>query len=210
MTFYEEVGGFETFRTIVTRFYEGVAEDEVLRPLYPEEDLGPAAERFLRAVEHDVPACRDLMAADAVWELNGTVQTKLFERTKKSGAEAISLKGGAGWAVGLSIAEVIHPIALNQPKVLPVSTRLAGEYGIRGFVRAYDAETGKLVWNFHTIPENSVGVWATHDATNRDMLRDIAAEKEALKKQGDPYKTLGGGVWQQLAPCPVGDRVAGG
>ena len=63
---------------------------------------------------------------------NGTVQTKLFERTKKSGAEAISLKGGAGWAVGLTIAEVVHAIALNQPKVLPVSTQLAGEYGIRG------------------------------------------------------------------------------
>lgn len=46
-TFYEEVGGFETFRTIVARFYEGVAADEVLRPLYPEEDLGPAEERFL-------------------------------------------------------------------------------------------------------------------------------------------------------------------
>ncbi len=46
-TFYEEIGGFETFRKIVATFYEGVAEDEVLRPLYPEEDLGPAEERFL-------------------------------------------------------------------------------------------------------------------------------------------------------------------
>jgi hemoglobin len=46
-TFYEEVGGFETFRTIVTRFYKGVATDDVLRPLYPEDDLAPAAERFL-------------------------------------------------------------------------------------------------------------------------------------------------------------------
>ncbi|CAN5489579.1 globin [soil metagenome] len=46
-TFYEEVGGFETFRRIVARFYKGVATDEVLRPLYPEEDLGPAEERFL-------------------------------------------------------------------------------------------------------------------------------------------------------------------
>src|SRR5918998_2659234 len=63
---------------------------------------------------------------------NGTVQNRLFERTKKSGAECISLKGGAGRAVALSIAEVIHPIALNQPKVLPVSTQLTGEYGIRG------------------------------------------------------------------------------
>lgn len=46
-TFYEEIGGFETFRRIVAKFYEGVATDEVLRPLYPEEDLGPAEERFL-------------------------------------------------------------------------------------------------------------------------------------------------------------------
>jgi hemoglobin len=46
-TFYEEIGGFETLRRIVARFYEGVATDEVLRPLYPEEDLGPAEERFL-------------------------------------------------------------------------------------------------------------------------------------------------------------------
>jgi hemoglobin len=46
-TFYDEIGGFETFRRIVAKFYEGVAGDEVLRPMYPEEDLGPAEERFL-------------------------------------------------------------------------------------------------------------------------------------------------------------------
>ncbi len=45
-TFYDEIGGFPTIAKIVDRFYEGVAEDEVLRPLYPEQDLGPAAERF--------------------------------------------------------------------------------------------------------------------------------------------------------------------
>ncbi|MER6410803.1 globin [Streptomyces humidus] len=45
-TFYEQVGGEETFRRLVHRFYQGVAEDPVLRPLYPEEDLGPAEERF--------------------------------------------------------------------------------------------------------------------------------------------------------------------
>ncbi len=46
-SFYDEIGGFETFRRIVATFYEGVAADEVLRPMYPEEDLGPAEERFL-------------------------------------------------------------------------------------------------------------------------------------------------------------------
>jgi alcohol dehydrogenase (cytochrome c) len=39
-----------------------------------------------------------------------------------------------------------------------------GEYGIRGFVKAYGAKTGDLIWTFDTIPENSVGVWATTDA----------------------------------------------
>src|SRR5690606_36988857 len=43
----EAVGGEETFRRLVHRFYQGVAEDPVLRPLYPEEDLGPAEERLL-------------------------------------------------------------------------------------------------------------------------------------------------------------------
>ncbi|HEV3357482.1 MAG TPA: globin [Pseudonocardiaceae bacterium] len=44
--FYQAVGGEETFRRIVSRFYAQVAVDEILRPLYPEEDLGPAAERL--------------------------------------------------------------------------------------------------------------------------------------------------------------------
>lgn len=46
VTFYEAAGGEETFRRLVHRFYEGVAADPVLRPLYPEEDLGPAEERL--------------------------------------------------------------------------------------------------------------------------------------------------------------------
>jgi hemoglobin len=45
-SFYDAVGGEEKFHRIVGRFYEEVAKDEVLRPLYPEEDLGPAEERL--------------------------------------------------------------------------------------------------------------------------------------------------------------------
>lgn len=47
MTFYDAIGGLETFRAIVAKFYEGVAGDDLLRPMYPEDDLGPAEERFL-------------------------------------------------------------------------------------------------------------------------------------------------------------------
>ena len=50
-TFYEAIGGHDTIKLIVDTFYEGVATDEVLRPLYPEEDLGPANERFRMFLE---------------------------------------------------------------------------------------------------------------------------------------------------------------
>ncbi len=46
MTFYDEIGGAETMTRIVAKFYEGVAGDDFLRPMYPEADLGPAEERL--------------------------------------------------------------------------------------------------------------------------------------------------------------------
>jgi hemoglobin len=45
-SFYDAVGGEPTFRKLVDEFYAGVATDPILRPLYPEADLGPASERF--------------------------------------------------------------------------------------------------------------------------------------------------------------------
>ena len=75
-----------------------------------------------------------------------------------------------------------------------------GEYGIRGFVKAFDSATGKLLWTFYTIPEKGhEGVWATKDATGRDLYRDIAAEKAQLGRDSSFYQTLGGGVWMNPA-----------
>lgn len=50
-SFYDEVGGHETFVRLVNAFYRGVAGDDVLKPMYPEEDLGPAAERLTLFLE---------------------------------------------------------------------------------------------------------------------------------------------------------------
>ena len=75
-----------------------------------------------------------------------------------------------------------------------------GEYGIRGFVKAFDSASGKLLWTFYTIPEKGhEGVWAVNDATGRNMHRDIAAEKAALARDSSFYQTLGGGVWMNPA-----------
>ena len=60
-----------------------------------------------------------------------TFQSQIFARTQKSGAEVISRKGGAGWAVGVAIREVIDCIALDRRRILPVSALVKGTYGIR-------------------------------------------------------------------------------
>jgi len=51
VSFYERVGGHETFRKLVHDFYEGVANDPQLRALYPGDDLGPAEVRFRMFLE---------------------------------------------------------------------------------------------------------------------------------------------------------------
>jgi PQQ-dependent dehydrogenase (methanol/ethanol family) len=123
----------------------------------------------------------------------GTLDAKLVALDAKSGKVV--------WETQIAdpekgYSETMAPTAVNG-KIL-IGTN-GGEYGVRGFVKAFDSETGKLLWTFHTTPEDSAGVWATHDATGRDMHRNIQAERAALRKLGDPYKTLGGGVWQNPA-----------
>ncbi|ODA32613.1 MULTISPECIES: malate dehydrogenase [Planctopirus] len=57
--------------------------------------------------------------------------TEIEKRARNSGAEMLKKKGGAGFAVGVSIADVIHSIALDQRRVMPVSSLQNGAYGLR-------------------------------------------------------------------------------
>jgi L-lactate dehydrogenase len=59
------------------------------------------------------------------------VQKEVFEETKTAGAQLIKMKGGSGFGVGLSIREVVHALALDSRRVLPVSTLIQGTYSIR-------------------------------------------------------------------------------
>jgi len=62
---------------------------------------------------------------------NPGFQNQIFTRTRGSGAEVIQRKGGAGWAVGIAIRDVVHAIALNQRRLLPVSSLVQGAYQVR-------------------------------------------------------------------------------
>ena len=82
---------------------------------------------------------------------NPNVANELFTRTKGSGAEVIKKKGGAGFAVGLAIREVIHAMALDSRRVLPVSSLQTGTYGIRDVCLSVPTVVGRR------------GVVATHE-----------------------------------------------
>ncbi|HEY8245276.1 MAG TPA: PQQ-binding-like beta-propeller repeat protein [Casimicrobiaceae bacterium] len=125
----------------------------------------------------------------------GTLDAKLVSLDAKTGALLWSTQIGDPEK---GYSETMAP-AYVDGKVL-IGTN-GGEYGVRGFLKAFDANDGKLLWTFYSIPDTGhEGVWAVNDATGRNMLRDIAAEKRQLaEKGGDFYKTLGGGVWMTPA-----------
>ncbi len=124
---------------------------------------------------------------------------KVFMGTLDARLVALDAKtGNVLWNVQIAdpekgYSETMAPTVIDN-KVL-IGTN-GGEYGIRGFVKAFNADDGKELWTFYTIPEKgSEGVWAVNDATGRNMKRDIAAEKAAFAKDSSFWQTLGGGVW---------------
>lgn len=70
-------------------------------------------------------------------------QNAVFERTKGSGAEVIKRKGGAGWAVGVAIREVVHAVLLNKQTLLPVSSLVQGAYDIRDICLSVPSVVGR-------------------------------------------------------------------
>src|SRR5947199_2867148 len=76
-------------------------------------------------------------------ECTPAFQSAVFERTKGSGAEVIKRKGGAGWAVGLAIREVVHAVFLNKMALFPVSSLIQGSYDIRDICLSVPSIVGR-------------------------------------------------------------------
>ncbi|MCL5098381.1 MAG: lactate/malate dehydrogenase family protein [Candidatus Omnitrophica bacterium] len=103
-----------------------------------EFDLAPTQVRALVLGEHGdsmVPiwsaAVVNGLPLAGLPQFNPGIQNRIFDRTKTSGAEVIKKKGGAGWAVAMAIREVVHAVALDQNRLLPVSSLQQGLYSIR-------------------------------------------------------------------------------
>jgi len=105
-------------------------------------------------------------------------QRQVFERTQKSGAEVISRKGGAGWAVGATIAETVHSIALDKKQLLPVSSLQKGNaYGLRDVCISVPTILGRNGVEKHIElalwPKEQQALQASSNAL-KNMLKSIA------------------------------------
>ncbi len=74
---------------------------------------------------------------------NTNLANELFTRTKGSGAEVIRGKGGAGFAVGVAIRDVIEAVALDSRRVLPISSVQDGCYNIRDIALSVPTVVGR-------------------------------------------------------------------
>ena len=99
-TFYDAVGGDETFRTLVHRFYQGVAGDPVLRAVYPEEDLSGAETRLrmrhapfaIRTAERDA-WLRHMREAVESLELQPDLEKLLWEYLEMAAHSLVNQPG---------------------------------------------------------------------------------------------------------------------
>ena len=98
-------------------------------------------------------------------------------------------------------SQTMAPLIIDNMIVIGTA---GAEYGIRGFVRAYDKNDGHQIWNFYTLPDKGwEGVWAEKTGEGDDLKRNIAAEKAAMAQYGDAWQRGGGSVWMTPAYDPA-------
>jgi alcohol dehydrogenase (cytochrome c) len=135
-----------------------------------------------------------------------TLDARLIALDKKSG-DPVWQTEIADPEYGYS--ETLAPTVYKNMVIIGIS---GAEYGIRGFVSAYDKDSGKLIWRWHTIPtpdevlpDGTKGWYGTFnnlaDGIN-PLHRDIAAEKAAVSKYPDAWKRGGGSNWMTNAIDP--------
>lgn len=87
---------------------------------------------------------------------------EVFDATKTAGATVIKLKGGSGFAVGVSIREVVHSLLLDSRKILPVSSLMSGAYGVRDVCLSVPTEVGcggvRRVHELTLTPREKLGI----------------------------------------------------
>jgi alcohol dehydrogenase (cytochrome c) len=132
----------------------------------------------------------------------GTLDARVVALDSKTGAVKWDVEAAdpeAGYSLTLT------PLIVDNSVIIGSS---GAEYGIRGFVKAYNKDDGKLLWTFYTLPDKGwEGVFAEKTGEGEDLKRNITAEKAAMAQYGDAWKRGGGSVWMTPAYDPVSHNI---
>jgi quinohemoprotein ethanol dehydrogenase len=140
--------------------------------------------------EWGVNACCDVVNRGvAVWD------GKVFVGTLDGRLVALDAVTGKSLWQTLTIDRNIRYTITGAPRVVKGKVIIGnggGEFGVRGYVSAYDAKTGKLVWRFYTVPGNP----------SKPFESPILAQA-AKTWSGEWWKFGGGGtVWDAIVYDP--------
>ncbi len=149
------------------------------------------------AQTHPVPAHRGVAVRDGVVYL-ATADARLVALDAGTGErrwEVRTAPGGAGY--GHKQAPLVH----GGRVYLGIS---GGPFGIRGWVKAFDADDGSLLWTWHSIPSPDEGGWwgewspavpAPPDGRPIPLPRDLERERADSARYADAWRSGGGAVW---------------
>ncbi|NIR44421.1 MAG: PQQ-binding-like beta-propeller repeat protein [Gemmatimonadetes bacterium] len=145
----------------------------------------------------------------AVWDDKvyvATLDARLVALSRADGSEV--------WASEIAdpeagYSETMAPLVYDGKVIIGTS---GAEYGIRGFLKAYDANSGDLLWTWHTIPSPEQGGWwgdwnTTTPYGEENLNRDIQQEKADSAKYADAWKRGGGSIWMTPALDPESGLV---
>ncbi len=127
----------------------------------------------------------------------GTLDGQLVALDQATGKEKWAVQTGDP-AEGYT--QTMAPLVIDDKVIIGTS---GAEYGIRGFVRAYNAATGALMWTWYTIPSPQDGGWwgrwsrTTPEGDN--LNRNIVKEKADSAKYADAWMHGGGSMWMTPA-----------
>jgi PQQ-dependent dehydrogenase (methanol/ethanol family) len=131
-----------------------------------------------------------------------TLDARLVALDSKTGAvkwDVESADPEAGYSLTLT------PLIVDNSVIIGSS---GAEYGIRGFVKAYNKDDGKLLWTFYTIPDKGwEGNFSEKTGEGEDLKRNITAEKAAMAQYSDAWKRGGGSVWMTPAYDPASHNI---
>ncbi len=127
----------------------------------------------------------------------GTLDGQLIALDQQTGKEKWATQVGDP---AFGYTETMAPLVIGDKVIIGTS---GAEYGIRGFVKAYNAATGQLAWTWYTLPAPEDGgwwgKWSKTTWEGEDLHRDIAKEKADSAKHKDAWKTGGGSMWMTPA-----------